>query len=86
MYEVNMTKQMVIRIDEETKKRFQRVSRMEGKTASEKMRELIENYVRKGDLSQVVDDLWERIGTKARKSGVSAKDVDRIIRETRSSR
>ncbi len=81
-----MTKQMVIRIDEETKKRFQRVSRMEGKTASEKMRELIENYVRKGDLSQVVDDLWERIGTKARKSGVSAKDVDRIIRETRSSR
>jgi predicted DNA-binding protein len=81
-----MTKQMVIRIDEETKERFQRVSRMEGKTASEKMRELIENYVRKGDLSQVVDDLWERIGTKARKSGVSAKDVDRIIRETRSSR
>jgi predicted DNA-binding protein len=81
-----MTKQMVIRIDEETKERFQRVSRMEGKTASEKMRELIDNYIRKGDLSQVVDDLWERIGAKAQKSGVSAKDVDRIIRETRSSR
>jgi predicted DNA-binding protein len=77
-----MTKQMVIRIDEETKERFQRVSRMEGKTASEKMRELIENYIRKGDMSQVV----ERIGAKARKSGASAKDVDRIIRETRSSR
>jgi predicted DNA-binding protein len=77
---------MVIRIDEETKERFQRVSRMEGKTASEKMRELIENYVRKADLSQVVDDLWQRIGTKARKSGVSEEDVDRIIRETRTSR
>jgi predicted DNA-binding protein len=77
---------MVIRIDEETKERFQRVSRMEGKTASEKMRELIESYVRKADLSQVVDDLWERIGTKARKSGVSEEDVDRIIRETRTSR
>ncbi len=81
-----MSKQMVIRIDEETKERFQRVSRMEGKTASEKMRELIESYVRKADLSQVVDDLWERIGTKARKSGVSEEDVDRIIRETRTSR
>jgi len=81
-----MAKQMVIRIDEETKERFQRVSRMEGKTASEKMRELIESYVRKADLSQVVDDLWERIGTKARKSGVSEEDVDRIIRETRTSR
>ena len=81
-----MAKQMVIRIDDETKERFQRVSRMEGKTASEKMRELIENYVRKADLSQVVDDLWERIGTKVQKNGVSVKDVDRIIRETRASR
>jgi len=80
-----MSKQMVIRIDEETKERFQRVSRMEGKTASEKMRELIESYIRKADLSQVVDDLWERIGTKAREKGVSVKDVDRIIRETRAS-
>jgi len=77
---------MVIRIDDETKERFQRVSRMEGKTASEKMRELIENYVRKADLSQVVDDLWDRIGVKANKQGVNAKDVDRIIRETRASR
>ncbi len=58
---------------------------MEGKTASEKMRELIENYVKKADLSQVVDDLWERIGAKARKQGVTASDVDRIIRETRAS-
>jgi len=81
-----MDKQMVIRIDEETKERFQRVSRMEGKTASEKIRELIESYVRKADLSQVVDDLWERIGTKALKSGVSEEDVDRIIRETGTSR
>jgi predicted DNA-binding protein len=81
-----MTRQMVIRIDDETKERFQRVSRMEGTTASEKMRELIENYVRKADLSQVVDDLWDRIGSKAQTQGVSAKDVDRIIRETRASR
>jgi predicted DNA-binding protein len=81
-----MSKQMVIRIDDETKERFQRVSRMEGKTASEKMRELIENYVRKADLSQVVDDLWDRIGAKADKQGVKAGDVDRIIRESRASR
>ena len=81
-----MTRQMVIRIDDETKERFQRVSRMEGKTASEKMRELIENYVRKADLSQVVDDLWDRIGAKASKQGAKAKDVDRMIRETRASR
>jgi predicted DNA-binding protein len=81
-----MTRQMVIRIDDETREKFQRVSRMEGKTASEKMRELIENYIRKADLSQVVDDLWDRIGAKAQTQGVSAGDVDRIIRETRANR
>ena len=81
-----MTRQMVIRIDDETRDKFQRVSRMEGKTASEKMRELIENYVRKADLSQVVDDLWDRIGAKVDKQGVKAGDVDRIIRKTRASR
>ena len=74
---------MVIRIDDETKERFQRVSRMEGKSASEKLRELIENYVRKADISLVVDDLWERIGAKANEKGVGEKDVERIIRETR---
>jgi len=78
-----MAKQMVIRIDDETKERFQRVSRMEGKSASEKLRELIENYVRKADISLVVDDLWERIGAKAKEKGVGEKDVERIIRETR---
>jgi predicted DNA-binding protein len=78
-----MAKQMVIRIDDETKERFQRVSRMEGKSASEKLRELIENYVRKADISLVVDDLWERIGAKAKEKGVGEKDVERIVRETR---
>jgi len=78
-----MAKQMVIRIDDETKERFQQVSRMEGKSASEKLRELIENYVRKADISLVVDDLWERIGAKAKEKGVGEKDVERIIRETR---
>ena len=81
-----MSKQMVIRIDEQTKEKFQRASRMEGKTASEKMRELIENYVKKADLSQVVDDLWQRIGDKARAKGFSEKDVERIINETRTGR
>jgi len=77
---------MVVRVDDETREKFQRVSRMEGKTASEKIRELMENYIRKADLSRVVDDIWERIGAKAREKGVGIKDVDRIIHETRTSK
>ena len=81
-----MTRQMVVRVDDEIREKFQRVSRMEVKTASEKIRELMENYIHKADLSRVVDDIWERIGAKARAKGADIKDVDRIIRESRASK
>ena len=80
-----MTKQMVIRIDEETKARFQRVSAWRGRRQP-KRSELSRTTSGKATFHRVVDDLWERIGAKARKRGVSAGDVDRIIRETCSSR
>ena len=78
--------QVVIRIDEETKERFLRVARAEGKTGSEKMRELIDGYLRKADLSAIVDDLWERIGAGARTRGVTAADVDRAVADVRKGR
>jgi predicted DNA-binding protein len=81
-----MSGQLMIRIDEETKERFQRLSRMEGKSASEKLRELVENYIRKADISLVVDDLWGRVGGRLRERGVSEADVERSIRESRGSR
>lgn len=81
-----MTTQLAIRIDEETKEKFARISRQEGKTASEKMRELIEAYVRKADLSLVVDDIWGRIGETMRQDGVTDDEVDRVIREVRAAR
>ncbi len=84
--EVDMTTQMAIRIDDETKERFTRISRQEGKSASEKMRELIDAYVRKADLSLVVDDIWERIGEKIRRNGITEDDVDRAVQEARASK
>ncbi len=78
-----MSKQLVVRIDDETKARFQRVSRMEGKTSSEKLRELVENYLRKADLTQVADDLWTRIGSRMQERQLTETDVERAIDETR---
>jgi predicted DNA-binding protein len=80
-----MSKQLVVRIDDETKARFQRVSRMEGKTSSEKLRELVENYIRKADLSQVADDLWLRIGSRAQERQLTEADVEQAIGEVRRS-
>ena len=81
-----MSTNLIVRIEETTKKRFSRLVRIEGKSASEKVRELIDGYIKKADIGVVVDDLWDRVGTKMRKKGVQERDVAHAIREVRSSR
>ena len=80
-----MEKQMVVRINEDIKKKFYKVARMEGKTASEKIREMIEEYVRENDLSTVVDNLWERVSKKIAAKGYGERDIDTAIEEVRES-
>ena len=81
-----MKSQMVLRIDDNKKARFQRIARMEGKTASEKLREMVDNYIAKADISQAVDDIWERVGKKIGKKGFKESDVAGIISEVRKSK
>ena len=80
-----MEKQMVVRIREDIKKKFYKVVRMEGKTASEKIREMIEEYIRENDLSTVVDNLWERVSKKIASKGYDERDIDTAIEEARES-
>jgi hypothetical protein len=77
---------MVVRIDEDTKKRFLRTARMEGKSASEKIREMVEDYLSQNDMATVVDQLWERIGSRLRLEKVTDEDIDKAIRDFRHSR
>jgi len=81
-----MNTNIIVRIEATTKQRFARLVRSEGKSASEKVREMIDGYLRKADIGPVVDDLWDRVGTKMRKKGVRQRDVAQAIREVRSSR
>lgn len=78
-----MATQLVIRIDPEIKKRLMKLARTEGKTASDKVREMVTEYVAQSDLSAIVDDLWVRISKKVRKQGITARDVDRTIAQVR---
>jgi len=78
-----MKKQMIIRIDKETKDKFSRIVRMEGKTSSEKVRELVNTYIADNDLSSVVDDLWSRISEKIKMEGFKEEDIDTVIKEVR---
>jgi len=70
---------MTIRIDPEIKKRFSKLVRAEGKTASQALSELIEDYIKERDIRTYVDDLWNRIGGKLRSKGVKQRDIRKAI-------
>lgn len=78
-----MTTQMIIRMDPEVKDRFNKLARVEGKTTSQMVRELIEDYIKERDIGTYVDDLWDRIGGKLKSKGVKQRDINRAIKEAR---
>ena len=80
-----MEKQLIIRIDKELKDKFSKIARIEGKSISEKLREMINSYIKENDVSAVVDDLWERISIKIKKKGFKEREIDTAIREVRTS-
>ncbi len=79
----NMPTQMVVRIDPETKKRFGKLARMEGKTSSQMVRELIEAYLKERDIGSYIDNLWDRLGSRLADQGVTVNDVEKAVKEAR---
>jgi len=78
-----MSTQMIVRIDPELKTKVNNLAKTEGKSISEVVRELLEDYVKDRDIGLYIDDLWERIGTKLKSRGFGPKDISRIIQEVR---
>jgi len=81
-----MANQMLIRINPDVKDKFERIARNEGKNMTQKIRELIEDYVNDHDISSYVDDLWNRIGEDMGGKKVTPGDINRAIRKARSTR
>ena len=77
-----MSTQLLIRIDGELKNRFDKIARIEGKTKSEKVRELVKEYVEERDIGKYIDNLWNRIGKKIQKK-YSLSDVPSVIEKVR---
>jgi len=78
-----MTSQILIRVDKELKDQFQRLSRIEQKSVNEKIRELIEEYVREHDMEAAMKRLWDEIGQSLKRKGYRTSDVDKMIRKVR---
>jgi predicted DNA-binding protein len=78
-----MTTQMLIRIDSRKRKTLDKLSKSEGKTTSEVVRELIDTFITEHDLSGYIDGLWNRIGQTLKRKGYSEADIPRLIKESR---
>ena len=78
-----MSEQLIIRLDPKTKVKLSSLSKSEGKSTSQVLRELIDQYIREHDLSGYLDDLWGRVGKRIQSKGFGAGDVPKAIREAR---
>ena len=78
-----MASQMIIRIKPDVKDKLNKLARVEGKTTSQMVRELIEEYIKERDIGAYIDDLWDRIGRKLSSRGVKFKDIKSAIKEAR---
>jgi len=75
--------QILVRIEPDLKKKVNRFAKAEGKTTSEVVRELLEDYVRSRDIGAYVDDLWDRTGKKLKSKRMGPDEIQRIIKEVR---
>jgi predicted DNA-binding protein len=78
-----MSTQMIVRIDPELKTKVNAIAKTEGKSISEVVRELLEDYVKDRDIGLYIDDLWKRISTKLESRGFGPKDIKRVIQDVR---
>ena len=78
-----MSTLMIIRIEPELKDKVNRFARAEGKTTSNVVRELLEEYISSRDIAAYVDSLWERIGAQLEAQGIIADRVSETIQEVR---
>ncbi len=84
--EVDMATQMIIRMDPELKEKLNRLARTEGKTTSQMVRELIEDYIKEHDIGSYIDNLWDRVGRKLKSKGATPAAVSKAVKDVRKDR
>ena len=78
-----MSTQMIVRIDPNLKDKVNNLAKAEGKSVSEVVRELLEEYVKNRDIGQYVDDLWWRIGSKLTSRRIGPEEIQKVIQKVR---
>ncbi len=81
-----MATQILIRVDKDIKNKFQRLSRFEQKSVNEKIRELMEEYIRDHSIEDAMKGLWDEMEESLKKKGYKESDVEKTIRKVRAGR
>jgi len=81
-----MVTQVLVRVDKALKDKFRRLSRTEEKSINEKVRELMEEYVREHDMEAAMRSLWDEIGRSLKKKGYKPSDVNKMVKAVRTGR
>ncbi len=79
-----MTTQMIIRVEQTLKNKVSNLAKSEGKSLSELVRELLENYTKERDIGAYIDNLWDSIGQKLYQENINESDIEEAIKLTRS--
>ena len=79
-----MTTQMIIRVEPTLKNKVSNLAKSEGKSLSELVRELLENYIKERDVGAYIDNLWDSIGKKLSQENLNESDIEEAIKFTRS--
>ena len=77
---------MIVRINPELKNKVNNLAKAEGKSVSEVVRELLEDYVKNRDIGLYIDDLWQRIGDKLISRKIGPQEIQRAIQEVRANK
>jgi len=80
-----MATQMIIRLEPGLKNKVSKLARKEGKNLSELVRELLEKYAKERDMGSYIENLWEEIGQKLSGGNILEPDIDKVIKNVRSS-
>ncbi len=79
-----MTTQMIIRVDPALKNKVSNLAKSEGKSLSELVRELLENYTKERNMGDYIDNLWDSIGEKLSQENINESDIEEAIKLARS--
>lgn len=78
--------QMIVRLDSAAKQRLGRLARAEGKSTSQLVRDVLDDYIRDRDPAAHIDDLWSRMARSIEAGGWRPDDVERVVSEVRRAR